>query len=139
MFLFFRFSLFSHDSGTIAACVLGAFLSLLTLLPICCTNKCGTVLLQLLSRALLYLFQFFNILPHFPHTTRHGAVLCCAAAVGCWTRFQMHTLNESLAEGKFSFTLGFYLAAISVVSSLAGLIGACFVNKGDREGYGYLA
>lgn len=106
----------AERDAAIAGLVLGGFFCLASLGVLICRSKCASFFMGLL------------------------VVLGTGAALGCWVRYQIVTLNDLLANGeKYSLGPGVWLAAVAVGCSILAMFSSCCIKKGDREGYGYLA
>eukprot|EP00051_Salpingoeca_urceolata_P026271 m.476683 g.476683 ORF g.476683 m.476683 type:complete len:169 (+) comp20613_c0_seq1:252-758(+) len=103
----------AERDGAIAGSILGALCAGAAMIAVCCQKKGVTSALLTFS------------------------CVFAAAAVGCFVRFKIHTLDESLESGSYKFTYGFGVACVSVLFSFMGLVSSCCMRKND--GYEFLA
>lgn len=93
----------AERNGAIAGLVIGGLFALASLLGVCCQSKCATVPLALF------------------------ALIFTAATVGCYVRYNNHTLDG------YDLYLGFWLACVACAAAFFSSIGSCCMNRKDAE------
>ncbi len=137
----------AERDAAIAGLVLGGFFCLASLGVLICRSKCASFFMGLLvgrlrkkkrkekerKKSLLFKLSA-NVLSLCPMSFLFSSsfflVLGTGAALGCWVRYQIVTLNDLLANGeKYSLGPGVWLAAVAVGCSILAMFSSCCIKK----------